>query len=118
MNMILVAIGGFFGAMARFYVGNKLVPTVKSGFPAGTFFVNITGSFLLGLLTGTVASTTTSLLIGIGFLGSYTTFSTFKVEIIRQLADKKSKEALLYMISSYFGGIALAFIGFVIGKAV
>lgn len=118
MNIIFVAIGGFFGAIARFYVGNKLLAPSKNGFPAGTFFVNMTGSFLLGLLTGIAASTTISLLIGVGFLGSYTTFSTFKVEVIRQVADKKSKVALFYMVSSYLSGIVLAFIGFVIGKAV
>lgn len=114
MNVVLVAIGGFLGATARYFVSIRL-STFKSDFPPATFIVNITGSFLLGLLFGIMPSSNASLLFGVGFLGSYTTFSTLKVEIIRQFREKKWKTALAYMICSYIVGILLAYLGILIG---
>ncbi|GIN21343.1 fluoride efflux transporter CrcB [Siminovitchia fordii] len=114
MNIFLVAIGGFFGAVTRYFVANKL-SFLNNSFPAATFFVNLSGSFLLGLIMGGFPSSKWTLLVGIGFLGSYTTFSTFKVEMINQLRKKKWKPALIYMFLSYFGGIVLAFLGFLTG---
>lgn len=108
MNILLIAVGGFFGAIARYFIAKKL-PSIS------TFFVNMTGSFLLGFLMGVMPPSKWSLLLGVGFLGSYTTFSTFKFEIIHQFREKKWKPALAYMFLSYFGGILLAFFGYMSG---
>lgn len=115
MNILLIAIGGFLGAIIRYFIANKF-PLIKGTFPSATFFVNLTGSFLLGFLMGIMPPSKWTLFLGIGFLGSYTTFSTFKVELIRQFQEKKWKPALAYMLLSYFGGILLAFLGFLSGQ--
>lgn len=115
LNILYVALGGFFGAVARYFVANKL-PFSKGLFPMATFFVNLSGSFILGILIGILPPSELSLFWGVGFLGSYTTFSTFKVEIIRQLAGQQWKAALTYMLLSYVAGILLAYFGIAIGR--
>jgi CrcB protein len=83
---LLVGFGGFFGAIARYVVGQKLATPAEAGFPLPTFVINVTGSFLLGIIGSMVAqrlvpySEPMRLAIGIGFLGAYTTFSTFEFE--------------------------------------
>jgi len=82
---IFIAIGAALGANARYLVGVWAAERFGSGFPYGTLLVNVTGSFILGFL---VAITTSRiqisaemrLLLAVGFLGSYTTFSSFAVE--------------------------------------
>jgi len=83
---LLVGIGGFLGANARFVVARLVSGLVETGFPAGTLLINVTGSFLLGAI-GTIAaqrlvphSDVVRLALGVGFLGAYTTFSTFEFE--------------------------------------
>ena len=83
---LLVGVGGFVGANARFVVARLAGGLADSGFPIGTFVINITGSFLLGIV-GTLAaqrltphSEAVRLALGVGFLGAYTTFSTFEFE--------------------------------------
>lgn len=110
----LVAMGGFIGAAARYFIANKIKPI--NGFPISTLFVNLLGSFLLGLISGAVLDSKLSLLIGIGILGSFTTFSTFKVEMVSLLEEKKWYGVVSYAAASYFGGILFAFGGYLIGK--
>src|SRR5690349_4169281 len=83
---LLVGIGGFLGANARFAVARLVGGLVESGLPVATFLINVTGSLLLGIV-GTVAAQRLSphsdavrLALGVGFLGAYTTFSTFEFE--------------------------------------
>lgn len=83
---LLVGLGGFFGANARFVVARGLAALFDTRFPLGTFVINISGSFLLGVLGVVVAdrvapsSESLRLALGVGFLGAYTTFSTFEFE--------------------------------------
>ena len=107
---VFVAIGGFFGAIARFGVSNYIKGKFPSIFPFSTLFVNLAGSFLLGLILGANLSNSWKLLLGTGFMGAFTTFSTFKLDSIL-LARKNRKVLLLYLISSYVFGIILAFAG-------
>src|SRR3954470_11065044 len=90
---ILVGLGGFVGANARFLVGRGVASAFDTGFPLGTFLINVSGSFLLGIL-GAVAAQKTSadsdalrLALGVGFLGAFTTFSTFEFETHSLLSD-------------------------------
>jgi CrcB protein len=114
-DMLCVAVGGFFGALARYGVStwaNRRFPSVV---PRATLFVNLSGSLLLGLLAGGNWGTAVTLLLGTGFMGAYTTFSTFNVENV-QLARRKQWSALsLYVGISYIAGIALAFAGHSLG---
>lgn len=114
MNVILVAIGGFFGAIARFAIGNLQKRYYKGDFPLATLFVNLLGAWLLGLLLGMNVQKDVYLLVGTGFMGAFTTFSTFKLESIRLLEDKK-KVAIGYLFITYVLGISLAYSGFILG---
>ncbi|MFX3623896.1 MAG: fluoride efflux transporter CrcB [Ectobacillus sp.] len=115
MNVLLVAIGGFFGAIARFSIGMWVKNKYKGAFPYATFFVNVLGSFLLGYLFGADVGKQWLLLLGTGFMGAFTTFSTFKLEMVQLHGNQKIKTFLLYGILTYICGVMFAFIGFYIG---
>ena len=84
-NLIAIALGGSLGALARFYTANGIHAWLGRDFPHGTLFVNVSGSFLMGFLTQLLllrfpeVSVYRSTLL-VGFLGAYTTFSTFSLE--------------------------------------
>lgn len=86
MPYLLVGIGGFLGANARYVLARAIGAGVATPFPLGTFVINVSGSFLLGVLGTVVAARLTPgsesmrLALGVGFLGAYTTFSTFEFE--------------------------------------
>lgn len=81
---LLVGCGGFFGACARYWAGAIVTHRFGDSFPYHTILINVTGSFLLGLLAGCIVHfewhPRIYLLLGAGFLGAYTTFSTFELE--------------------------------------
>lgn len=114
---LFVAIGGFFGAISRFGVSNWIKGKYPSIFPISTLFVNLLGSFLLGLIVGANLTNSWKLLLGTGFMGAFTTFSTFKLDSI-QLAPKNKKVFILYLGISYAVGIILAFAGLKIGHTI
>ena len=102
---------GLLGAISRSFVSNKL----NNKFPMtylGTFLVNISGSLLLGFLANIHLNTNVNLFMGIGFLGSFTTFSTFKAENITLIQSKQNKQFIIYLFLTYTTGILFAFIGF------
>ncbi|MCJ7842043.1 fluoride efflux transporter CrcB [Lederbergia sp. NSJ-179] len=113
LPILLVAIGGFFGAIARFWVSSL----IKTQYPIATLVVNLTGSFLLGLIIGANLENSLQLLFGTGFMGAFTTFSTFKLENIQLFKEKKWDILVLYLALSYTLGIFLAFIGIKIGAS-
>lgn len=117
INSILVAAGGFAGALARYAVALWLGRKVTSAIPWGTLLVNLTGSFLLGVVAGSLLSQTIGgLWFGTGLLGAFTTFSTFKLETLKLLMDNKRGIAVLYMAVTYCIGIGLAFAGYAAGR--
>ena len=86
-QLIAIAAGGSIGALARFWVANAIYDLLGRGFPHGTLLVNVSGSFLMGLLTelmlqrfALTAEYRAAILVG--FLGAYTTFSTFAIETL------------------------------------
>jgi CrcB protein len=109
----LVGLGGFLGAISRYFL-NQYFSGIKL-FPLGTFLVNMTGSFFMGLLLGSNwISDTILLLVGTGYLGAYTTFSTFNFELLILKKNKREFQFFLYVISSYIFGILLAYLGYFI----
>ena len=111
----LVGLGGFLGAIARYKVG--LYFSSYNLFPIGTFFVNLTGSFFMGILFGSnEISDSLRVLIGSGFLGAYTTFSTFNYELLMLKRGQRVFQFYLYLFLSYLLGIIFAFIGFSISN--
>ncbi|MCR2820611.1 fluoride efflux transporter FluC [Lederbergia panacisoli] len=117
MTIFYVAIGGFFGAIARYGIGQFLKHNI-SDFPFPTILVNIIGSFSLGVIIGSTLPMGINLLFGVGFLGSFTTYSTFMVENVKLILEKKWKSMLIYTICSYFIGMLLAFAGLMLGISI
>lgn len=110
MSIILVGIAGFIGANIRYIVSGKMNKNKTGAFPYGTLLVNLVGAFLLGLLVGGQAGEFYVLLIGTGFLGSITTFSTLNKELYT--LQKYPKTWLIYFLSTYAGGFVFAYVGY------
>ena len=115
---VAVAVAGGLGAGVR-YVVDRAFARRGSRFPLGLLAINLSGSFLLGLVTGLVAMTLESqswtLVLGTGFLGGYTTFSSASLETVRLLRAGRVGDALLFGIGGLIGAIALAAAGLVVG---
>ncbi|GAA0292579.1 CrcB protein [Gracilibacillus halotolerans] len=114
VSVLFVGIGGFFGAMARYFVSNQL--DNQSDFPLATWLVNMIGSFLLGFLFGLELNSSMFLLAGTGFMGAFTTFSTFKLEGILLHKEKKHRFFIWYNVMTYGGGLLLAWFGWMLGR--
>ncbi|KKM08686.1 hypothetical protein SY88_22960 [Clostridiales bacterium PH28_bin88] len=119
MDYILVGMGGALGAITRYVVSKVTAEKINTPFPLGTWLVNITGafflSFLLGLLAhGVVLGRDLGPALTTGFLGAYTTFSTFSYEAVRLVEDGESFRALSYIISSVIFGLAAAWLGILV----
>ena len=116
---LVVALGGLVGAPSRYLLDRAISTRVESDLPWGTFVINVTGSFVLGLLTGlTLASHLPGLLkalLGTGFCGAYTTFSTFTFENIRLFEDGRLLEGAGNIVVSLALGLAAATAGLAFG---
>ncbi len=110
--MLFVGIGGAFGALVRFQLGRILSRCSTLVFPIGTFVINLSGAILLGVLTASGLSNRAYLLFGQGFLGAYTTFSTFMYEGFQLFHKKEPWNAVIYIVSSLILGIIGYMIGF------
>lgn len=110
MTLLLVMAGAFFGAMLRFGIGQFVKTWTNSTFPWATLFVNVTGSFGLGYLYAHTLHQSLIIFLGIGFFGSFTTFSTLKLELMR-FATKDWLRFGLYLIITYTLGLIAAYIG-------
>jgi len=114
-SILVIALGGALGALSRYGLGFWISSKWNQGFPLGTFIINITGAFLLGFLNIVFIEKLTisplwRLGIGIGFLGAYTTFSTFGYEVIILIEGGSLLTAGLYTLLSViigFSGVAL-----------
>lgn len=117
MAFMYVAIGGAIGSMGRFAVMSLIGKVNPGEFPYGTFAVNILGSFLMGLLIALIATFLPSrakdlhLLLAVGVLGGFTTFSTFSLDIFLLFERGVIAEALLYAVSSIVVSVAALMIG-------
>jgi CrcB protein len=114
-QVLLIAVGGSIGCVARFGISSMTSNAASGAFPWGTFAVNITGSFLIGVFaelfeTAIVPSGWRSF-VTIGFLGGYTTFSTFTLETLNLLRDGELRFALLNLLGSNLLGIACVALG-------
>ncbi|WP_310259026.1 fluoride efflux transporter CrcB [Fictibacillus barbaricus] len=112
----LVAAGGFLGAICRFLTTKWISQRWPTEFPIATLLINILGSFLLGMIIGSALNHSVVLLLGTGFMGAFTTFSTFKLENIQLHEKRKEKVMIQYLGFSYIGGILFAFIGLTLGN--
>jgi fluoride exporter len=118
----MIGLGGVTGAIARYLVGNYIGSRYGVRFPYGTFVINMSGSFLVGLSMTILARAAVSpnwrYLIPIGFIGAYTTFSTFEYETLRALQDGQVLIAGLNVALSVVVGFAAVWAGVVLGQVV
>lgn len=112
----MLGLGASIGACVRYFLTNLIKKYVKGLFPLATFFLNISGALVLGFFVGIKLKTLSYAILGTGFLGGYTTFSTFNTELFALLDDRNYKMALLYGILSYVVGISFAFLGLMLGQ--
>jgi CrcB protein len=115
MTLVLLMVAAAVGAPLRYVVDQAVQHRWPGAFPAGTLTVNLSGSFLLGLLTGVAAhhglAPAVVTVLGTGLLGAYTTFSTFSYETVRLLEDGAVAEATLSVAGSLLFGLAAAAAG-------
>src|SRR5438552_13759701 len=119
---LLVGVGGFIGSNARFLVARVVGALFETRFPLGTFVINISGSFLLGILGALVAqrvmpnSESMRLALGVGFLGAFTTFSTFEFETHALFDDGSWLTATTNLFASVFVGLVAVRAGIIAAR--
>jgi len=112
VTVVLLALAGGIGAAVRFVVDGLIRQRIKTALPWGTILINVTGSFALGFLAGLVmrgqAPESVILVLGTGFLGGYTTFSTASLETIRLIQSGRTGLALINGVGSMAASVVSA----------
>jgi fluoride exporter len=120
-ELIAIALGGSLGAVTRYLVANGIYAILGRGFPHGTLFVNVSGSFLMGILTALMVQRFALAVeyraaILVGFLGAYTTFSTFALETLNLFEEGSLIKAFLNVFLSTVLCLAAVWFGMVWGR--
>jgi CrcB protein len=122
VNVLLVAAGGAIGAAARYLAGLWIAARLGASFPWGTFFVNVTGSFLIGivlvLVEGGTLPAEARLFLAVGILGGYTTFSTFSYETLQLLNGGDVVPVLLNVLGQLLIGLLAVYLGVIFARGV
>jgi len=114
-NLLLIAIGGAVGAVSRYSLAHLAINLFGKGFPFGTLIANFVGSLLMGLLFGLVESGSlwphARIALGVGFLGAFTTFSTFSLDTVLLIQQGDWQKAALNMLLNVGLSISAVFLG-------
>jgi CrcB protein len=118
-----VGLGGFLGANTRYLLGGFISQRWGTDFPYGTLVINVTGSFILGFFMAYAQDRPwvdpgARLMFAVGFLGAYTTFSTFEYETMRLLQQREVLLAMYNMFGSLLTGMVGVFAGFMLGELI
>jgi len=111
VNYLLIGIGGAAGSVARYGIGREAAKRSKTTFPYGTLLVNVAGAFLLGIVSSIHGSDNVYILLGDGFLGAFTTFSTFMFEGVTLIRGNERLNAIVYIGVSLILGVS----GYILG---
>jgi CrcB protein len=118
VTVLLIALGAGLGAPAR-YLTDRAVRAWRGGiFPWGTLLVNVCASLLLGVVTGAGGSPRLTALVGTGFCGALSTYSSFSYETLRLAAGGARRPAALNVLLSLVAGIGAAAVGWLLGQAI
>ncbi|MHB1796504.1 MAG: fluoride efflux transporter CrcB [Acidobacteriaceae bacterium] len=118
-----IAVGGALGSIARFWVGSAVASRLGTRFPYGTFVINITACVIIGFSLTFLAKRTDlnpawRFLVPVGFVGAYSTFSTYEWETLSTLRSGAFSMAALYAFSSLFLGLAAVWCGALIAEMI
>ena len=121
IRYVMIGIGGFLGAIARYQVATMVQARVPAGFPWGTFIVNVSGCLVMGIVTTwlterLVVNPQWRFLIPIGFIGAYTTFSTFELELFRANTEVAWLIGGAYLFGSVAAGYGALWAGVVLAR--
>jgi len=118
-NLFLVALGGALGATARYGVGQASLALGLAAFPWATFVVNTTGGLAMGALAGWLGEggQALRLLLGVGVLGGFTTFSAFSLDTIRLIEANQTGAALAYVLGSVILAVGACWLGLTLTRA-
>jgi CrcB protein len=117
MTVLLVALGAAVGAPLRYLTDRAVQSRHDSVFPWGTLTVNVVGSLLLGFLAGLPTNPAVAALVGTGFCGALTTYSTFSYETLHLARGSHRFYALVYVLASVVAGFGAASLGLLVAHA-
>lgn len=122
-KIIFVGVGGALGAVARYLINISPLANVSDKFPLPTFVINITGSFLIGFLFVMFTerfeiSENIRLALAVGFLGAFTTFSAFELEMFILMRDRQVFTAFAYLALSVLTGFVGVLAGVALGRRI
>lgn len=123
-NLLLVAGGGATGAVLRYVLGAQAMRAFGTGWPYGTLIANVAGGFLMGMLAGVLALRGGAdhdrwrLLLGVGVLGGFTTFSAYSLEVALMVERREWSSAIVYSLGSVLLSIAALFLGLLLVRRV
>ncbi len=122
LPLLYVMVGGAVGSGARYLTGRAMLSLFGPDYPFGTLAVNLIGGLLMGVLVGVLARNTASetwrLLLGVGVLGGFTTFSAFSLDVVTMLERGAIGVAFGYVLVSVIGSVAALFAGLSAVRAV
>jgi len=119
-NILIIAVGGAFGAVSRYGLSQLAINLFGKGFPFGTLIANFVGSLLMGLLFALIDNGTLApqvrMAVGVGFLGAFTTFSTFSLDTVLMLQSGEIQKALINILLNVGICLMAVFIGLWLGN--
>jgi CrcB protein len=117
-TLLIIGAGGFLGAIFRYYLSIIFSKWTVFAVPTGTYIINVSGSLVLGYIYGSNHFSEDQMnFLSIGFLGAFTTFSTFNYELFQLKEDKKNLHFFVYGASMYVSNLVVAFFGYVWGNS-
>lgn len=122
-TMLIVGSGGFIGSALRYLVQVNVEKLMSSTFPMGTLLVNVTGSFIIGIIyafaeKGNLMSPEWRIFLAVGICGGFTTFSTFTMDNLNLMKDNSLFQLLLYTGGSLFLGIVAVYLGIILTRSI
>lgn len=122
MDILWIAAGAAIGANLRYFVGQWVATWLGVGFPYGTLLINVSGSFLIGVISTMLTERSLveshwRLFLLVGLLGGYTTFSSYALETVSLIQSDRWLTALTYMLASMLLGLGACIVGIVAVRA-